>query len=184
MSGSSNSAPATGAAAAGMNTPAFQAWMDNFRKTTAKPFDRESDLPAEPVVTRSQDAVWLESAVTGTPSRIGVLLEQPARTFEIYLQEIGVGGSSDMQRHVHESVHCVIAGSGYSEIGPGRYDWGSGDFVYTPPFVWHRHYNTGDDVVRMILVENSAILGFLGLNRRDSAGLLTYEQLQAKGGQL
>ncbi|WP_237394530.1 cupin domain-containing protein [Mycobacterium paraintracellulare] len=163
-----------------MDTPAFQQWMQRFRATITGPFDREGEPPAEPMVTHSDDAVWLESDITGTPSRIGVLLDQPAHTFELYLQEIGVNGSSDMQRHVHESVHCVISGSGYSEIGSRRYEWGPGDFVYTPPFMWHRHYNAGDEVVRMILVENSAVLGFLGLNRRDSAGLVTYGELQEK----
>jgi quercetin dioxygenase-like cupin family protein len=172
----------TDSSAGRIASAAFQAWMKNIREVSTGPFDREGPMPAESPVTRSSDAVWLESEALGTPSRIGVLLGQPARTIELFLQEIPVGGSSDLQRHIHESVHCVIAGRGYSEIGPGRYEWGPGDFVYTPPWKWHRHYNTGDEVVRMILVENSAILDHLGLNRRDSAGLLTYEELQAKQG--
>lgn len=162
-----------------MHSDAFTAWLANLKQISTGPFDREGPLPKEPMVTHGSDAVWIESEVTGTPSRIGVLLGTPARTMDFYLQEIPVGGSSDMQRHIHESVHCVIEGRGYSEIGAQeRLEWGPGDLVYTPPWVWHRHYNTGEDVVRMILVENSPLLDHLGLNRRTSAGLVTYEELE------
>lgn len=89
-----------------------------------------------------------------------------------------------MQRHLHESVHCVIEGTGYSEIGPTTHDWGPGDFVYTPPWIWHRHYNTGSDTARMILVENSPLLDQLGLNRRDSLGLVTYAEAERQAGPL
>src|SRR5438445_269081 len=126
---------------------AFQAWMGNFAKTLGR-FDREAPMPPESPITHSSDAVWLDEDVTGTPARIGVMLGQPARSMELYLQEILVDGSSDMQRHIHESVHCVIQGSGYSEIGPGRYEWGPGDFGYAPPMVWHRHCNTAADLAR------------------------------------
>jgi mannose-6-phosphate isomerase-like protein (cupin superfamily) len=155
----------------------FQAWLAGLKRISTGPFDREGELPPEPMVFRGDDARWIESDVTGTPSRIGVLLDTPARTMDFYLQEIPAGGSSDMQRHIHESVHCVISGAGYSEIGPVRVEWGPGDFVYTPPWVWHRHYNPGDEPVRMILVENSPLLDHLGLNRRTSAGLVTYDEL-------
>jgi len=140
----------------------------------------EADLP-DGLVVSSSKAEWLEPDVTGNPSRIGVLLDIPARGMEFYLQEIPAHGSSDLQRHVHESIHFVREGGGYSEIGPARVEWEAGDFVYTPPSVWHRHYNTGDSVVRMLLIENSPLLESLGLNRRESAGLMTYAEMTAQG---
>jgi hypothetical protein len=46
---------------------------------------------------------------------------------------------------------------------------------------WHRHYNDGEETVRMLLVENSRLLQSLGLNRRDSAGNIPFDQLPREG---
>ena len=55
--------------------------------------------------------------------------------------------------------------------------WRTGGFVYTPPWTWHRHYNTSDaDPVEFLTIENSRLLGALGVNRRQSAGLVTVAQ--------
>jgi gentisate 1,2-dioxygenase len=86
-----------------------------------------------------------------------------------------------MQRHYHEAVHYVLAGQGYSEIGDRRHDWAQGDFVCVPPMMWHRHYNGSETApVRMLIIENSKILEALGINFRDSVGLLTWDELQEK----
>jgi gentisate 1,2-dioxygenase len=130
----------------------------------------------ERLVHSETDAHWLDPALTGNPSRIGVLVEVPARTMEFYAQEIPAQSAGDLQRHRHESVHYVIEGTGYSEIGPRTVRWQRGDLIYTPPWVWHRHYNDGGTRVRMLLVENSRLLAALGLNERESAGEVTYQQ--------
>jgi gentisate 1,2-dioxygenase len=95
---------------------------------------------------------------------------------EFYVQELDPGTAGDLQRHRHESVHFVIEGDGYSEIGPRTERWSAGDLIYTPPWVWHRHYNDGATTVRMLLVENSRLLAGLGLGERESAGEVSYEQ--------
>ena len=138
-----------------------------------KDFDPERSLP-DSLVTGPDSAHWLEEKITGNPCRVGVLADVPAKSMEFYLQEIPAGTATDLQRHLHESVHCVVAGSGYSEIGAQTLRWTEGDFVYTPPWVWHRHYNDGPTIVRMILVENSRSLDSLGINRRESAGNIPY----------
>lgn len=140
-------------------------------------YDPESNLP-EGLVVHSDQARWIGEEITHNPSRIGILLDIPTRSMEFILQEIPAGASSDLQRHLHESVHYVIEGSGYSEIGPETVEWGPGDFIYTPVWVWHRHYNTGENTVKMLLIENSRLLDPLGLNRRESAGLISYGQLK------
>jgi gentisate 1,2-dioxygenase len=122
------------------------------------------------LVTHPSSARWLDPAVTGNPSRIGALRNVPSRTMEFYLQELPPGAAGDLQRHRHESVHVVLDGCGYSEIGDRTVHWSAGDLVYTPPWIWHRHYNDGADTVRMLLVENSRLLAALGLNERESAG--------------
>jgi quercetin dioxygenase-like cupin family protein len=149
----------------------FEQWLESVRRM--KRFRPEESLP-DALVCHSSSARWLDPAMTGNPSRIGLLLDVPSRTMEFFVQEMPPGTAGDLQRHRHESVHYVTAGEGYSEIGPRTVRWASGDLIYTPPWVWHRHYNDGPDTVRMLLVESSRLLEPLGLNERESAGEITY----------
>lgn len=137
----------------------------------------DTDLPDNLVVSRS-DAMWLESDVTGNPSRIGMAHTCAARSMALAYQEIPAHEATDLQRHAHESIHYVVEGSGYSEIGERRVTWGKDDLVYTPPWAWHRHYNDSDVQVRMLIIENSALLDFLGVGRRESAGLVTWDEFK------
>jgi mannose-6-phosphate isomerase-like protein (cupin superfamily) len=142
-----------------------------------KSFDPDKQLP-EQLVVGEDDAHWLGPEVTGNPSRIGVVPECPARTMSFVYQEIPAGEATDLQRHAHESVHFVVEGSGYSEIGEQTVPWSRGDLVYTPPWAWHRHYSDSEVDVRMLLVENSGLLDFLGVNRRESAGLVSFAEFK------
>ena len=152
----------------------LQSFLQRLRKVAN--YDPESEIP-DGLVTSSAQAHWLDERITHNPGRIGIMLDIPAKTLELALQEIPPGGTSDMQRHTHESVHYVIEGEGHSEIGARTVSWATGDFIYTPVWVWHRHYNTGPGAARMLLVENSRLLEPLGLARRESAGLVRYAEL-------
>lgn len=134
------------------------------------------------LVARGEDLQWLGPEQTGNFSKIALYLDLPTRTFEIFLQEIPPGGSSDMQRHHHESVHFVIEGRGYSEIEGRRVEWGPNDCIYTPPWTWHRHYNLDPQrPVRMLGIENSRLLDAIGpINRRESAGMKTWAELRSE----
>jgi mannose-6-phosphate isomerase-like protein (cupin superfamily) len=149
----------------------FEQWLDAARRM--KHYDPEAEC-GDHLVTGSDSARWLDEAMTGNPARIGVLLDVPARTMEFYLQQLAPGVAGDLQRHRHESVHYVIVGEGHTEIGPRTVRWSTGDLIYTPPWVWHRHYNDGAITARMLLVENSRLLEYLGLNQRESAGEISY----------
>jgi gentisate 1,2-dioxygenase len=82
-----------------------------------------------------------------------------------------------MQRHHHETVHYVIAGHGHTELEDESEPWATGDFIYTPPWTWHRHYNdSADDPVDLLTIENSRLLALLGVGRRQSAGLVTIDE--------
>jgi gentisate 1,2-dioxygenase len=140
-----------------------------------KSFDPDKQLP-ERLVVGEDDAHWIGPEVTGNPSKIGVLAECPSRTMSFVFQEIPAGEATDLQRHAHESIHFVVAGSGHSEIGEKTVTWSQNDLVYTPPWAWHRHYNDSDADVKMLLVENSGILDFLGVNRRETAGLMSFDE--------
>lgn len=161
-----------------MNSPEER--LAEFRaqvKAQRTPLPRPPENPE--LVVREEDLVWFEPA--DNPARLAPVLGTPIKSFEMFLQEFVPGGTSDMQRHHHEAVHYVLEGRGHSEIGDRSYPWAKGDFVCVPPMMWHRHYNdSATEPVRMLIIENSKLLEGLGLNFRDSVGLLTWDELQKK----
>lgn len=136
-------------------------------------YDPEREMP-DRLVVDSEEAHWIGEEITHNPGRIGCLPALPARAIEVVLQEIPPGGSTDLQRHTHETIHYVIEGHGHSEIGPRVVGWKTGCFIYTPVWVWHRHYNDGTSGTRMLTIEASRLTEALALGRRESAGLVSY----------
>lgn len=157
--------------------PLLQAFFAKLGKVAN--YDAERDMP-ERLEVHSDEAHWLGEEVTHNPGRIGCLPALPAKAIEIFVQEISAGGTTDLQRHTHETIHYIIEGQGYSEIGPKRVSWRAGSFVYTPVWVWHRHYNGGSGLVKMLTIEASRLLDALALSRRESAGLVTYADYMAR----
>ena len=142
---------------------------------------------ARPVVVHADELEPLPADQVHNPSKLAVAGRLPTTTFEIFRQTIPAGSSSDMQRHHHETVHYVIAGVGHSEIEGAdgvpdtTVEWAAGDLVYTPPWAWHRHYNdSAEDPVEFLTIENSRLLGLLGVGRRQSAGLATLDEARAR----
>jgi len=133
-------------------------------------------ISADNLVVPASEALWLSEEQTGNPSALGLLLRIPMRTNEFILQRIPAGKATDLQRHVHESVHIVLAGSGWSEIGDKTVTWTQDDFVYTPPWIWHRHYADADTDVKMIIVENSRVLSAMDAGRRESVGNVSFAE--------
>ncbi|MGD9525960.1 cupin domain-containing protein [Pseudonocardia sp.] len=136
--------------------------------------------PARPLVVHAEELVALPADQVHNPTSLAVVGGLPTTTFELFRQTIPPGSSSDMQRHHHETVHYVISGEGRSEIEDETVTWRTGGFVYTPPWTWHRHHNTSATApVEFLTIENSRLLGALGLNRRQSAGLVTVAEARA-----
>jgi gentisate 1,2-dioxygenase len=134
-----------------------------------------------PLVVHADELVPLPADRVHNPSALAIAGALPTTTFEIFRQRIPAGGSSDMQRHHHETVHVVLAGAGHSEIEDEPVSWATGDFVYTPPWTWHRHYNdSADHPVDFLTIENSRLVELLGLTRRQSAGLATVAEARAR----
>jgi mannose-6-phosphate isomerase-like protein (cupin superfamily) len=154
-------------------------YLDHIKGTFRTDFDQI--LPEKLVVSLSS-AEWVDPKRIPNPSRIAPLLDLQMRSIDIAIQEIPSGTATDMQRHAHEAVHFVLQGSGYSEIGARKCPWKEGDFVHTPVWVWHRHYNTGLGLVRMLIIENSKLLESLGLHQRQTAGLIDYKTLKKTNG--
>ncbi|MDN3354332.1 cupin domain-containing protein [Actinomadura sp. DC4] len=139
---------------------------------------------ARPIVVRAAELETLPADQVHNPTTLSIAGKLPTATFEIFRQTIPPGLSSDMQRHHHETVHFVIAGEGHSEVEDEIASWSAGDFVYTPPWTWHRHYNdSAEHPVEFLTIENSRLLGLLGVGRRQSAGLATVEEARARFGE-
>jgi quercetin dioxygenase-like cupin family protein len=137
--------------------------------------------PARPLVVHADELQPLGADQVHNPSALSVVGGLPTTTFELFRQTIPAGQSSDMQRHHHETVHFVISGDGHSEVEDETVTWSTGAFVYTPPWTWHRHYNDSPDrPVEFLTIENSRLLGLLGVNRRQSAGLVSMAEARLR----
>jgi quercetin dioxygenase-like cupin family protein len=135
---------------------------------------------ARPVVVHASELETLPADQVHNPTRLAIAGRLPTATFELFRQTIPPGQSSDMQRHYHETVHYVIWGRGHSDIEDDTESWAAGDFIYTPPWTWHRHYNdSADEKVEFLTIENSRLLQVLGITRRQSAGLCTVSEARA-----
>ena len=143
--------------------------------------DRVPPSRTRPLVVHADELQPLDPAQVHNPTSLSVAGDLPTTTFELFRQTIPGGLSSDMQRHHHETVHFVIDGNGHSEIEDETLTWADGDFIYTPPWTWHRHYNDSPDrPVNFLTIENSRLLGLFGVNRRQSAGLVTLAEARAQ----
>ncbi|MEV6605358.1 cupin domain-containing protein [Kutzneria sp. NPDC051319] len=142
---------------------------------------RPSDL--RPIVVHADEVERLPADQVHNPTTLSIAGKLPTASFEIFRQTIPPGLTSDMQRHHHETVHYVISGTGHSEVEDETESWATGDFVYTPPWTWHRHHNdSAEEPVEFLTIENSRLLGLLGVGRRQSAGLSTVAEARARFG--
>jgi gentisate 1,2-dioxygenase len=136
---------------------------------------------ARPLVVHADELQRLPADQVHNPTELSIAGTLPTATFELFRQVIPAGLSSDMQRHHHETVHFVMSGDGHSEIEDETVTWSTGDFIYTPPWTWHRHYNdSADRPVAFLTIENSRLLAVFGLTRRQSAGLCTIDEARAR----
>jgi gentisate 1,2-dioxygenase len=136
---------------------------------------------ARPVVVHAAELETLPAGQVHNPTTLAIAGRLPTVTFELFRQTIPPGESSDMQRHYHETVHFVISGHGHSEVEDDNEAWADGDFIYTPPWTWHRHYNdSAGEPAEFLTIENSRLLQALGITRRQSAGLCTVAEARAR----
>ncbi len=136
---------------------------------------------ARPLVVHANELETIPAGQVHNPTTLAIAGKLPTATFELFRQTIPAGESTDMQRHDHETVHYMLAGDGHSEIEDETAAWSAGDFIYTPPWTWHRHYNdSAVNPVEFLTIENSRLLALLGVGRRQSAGLATVADARAR----
>ena len=102
---------------------------------------------------------------------------------DIYMQFINAGRATGTSRHLTEEVAFVIEGTGYDlhydvqfeckvefewtwDTTPKKYEWGPGDFIYVPPYVAHKRFNTSDVEARVVVC-NSRVMKAIGLDWFD-----------------
>ena len=102
---------------------------------------------------------------------------------DIYMQFIAAGKATGTSRHLSEEIAFVIEGHGYDhhydvhfecdekfvwewDTTPKTFEWGPGDFIYVPPYVAHKRFNTSDVEARIIVV-NSRVMKAIGLDWFD-----------------
>lgn len=102
---------------------------------------------------------------------------------DIYMQFIPPGGATGTSRHLSEEVAFVIEGTGHDhhydvhfdckdefvwewETTPKTFEWGPGDFIYIPPYVAHKRFNSSDVEARVVVI-NSRIMKAIGFDWFD-----------------
>lgn len=102
---------------------------------------------------------------------------------DLYMQFIEASKATGTSRHLTEEVAFVIEGTGYDlhydvhfdcnvkfewtwDSTPKKFEWGPGDFIYVPPYVAHKRFNTSDIEAR-IVVCNSRVVKAIGLDWFD-----------------
>lgn len=69
--------------------------------------------------------------------------------------EIGEGGHSTLERHLHTHVVMIIQGSGEVLVGDEVSDIGMHDLVQIPPFTWHQFRATKGEGLGFLCIVNT-----------------------------
>jgi gentisate 1,2-dioxygenase len=137
----------------GLGTPKFvYRWSE-----TVEALDRLRDYEGSPF-----DGVIMRYAnpVTGGPT---------TDTMDFTVQSLRPGQQTSTHRHTSSTVYCCLEGSGVTEVGDMRLEWGRNDTFVIPSWAWHRHINTnGAERAILYAVTDSPIAKRLGLHRVEA----------------
>jgi quercetin dioxygenase-like cupin family protein len=108
----------------------------------------------------------------------------PAKSVDLYMQEIPPGGRSGKHRHMSEECVYIIEGKGYdmhwdvdielqeeykwtiSDKGE-KHEWEAGDVVYIPINTVHQHFNSDPDKPARIISAVNRVYNHLGYGYND-----------------
>lgn len=85
---------------------------------------------------------------------------------DCWLVELAAGAASTPFRSTANAVCAVVQGSGASEVGGERFEWGPRDVVSLPHGNWIRH-RAGAEPARLFFVSDRPVLARLGLLREE-----------------
>jgi mannose-6-phosphate isomerase-like protein (cupin superfamily) len=66
--------------------------------------------------------------------------------------EVGPGGHSTLEKHLHQHAVMIIRGGGHVLVGEDIGEVGLQDVVHIPPLTWHQFRATGDQPLGFLCV--------------------------------
>jgi len=83
-------------------------------------------------------------------------------TLNYSAQLLRPGEATQLKRETAGTFYVVIEGSGATEVGGKRFEWGRNDIFVAPNFLWRRHINTGKSDAVIYSVSDAALLRNIG----------------------
>jgi gentisate 1,2-dioxygenase len=100
--------------------------------------------------------VNLVNPVTGAPL---------FKTNHYSAQLLRPGEVTQPKRETATTLYLCLEGSGYTETGGQRFEWGRNDVFVVPNFLWRQHANTGPGDAVLYAVSDAALLRNIGQYR-------------------
>jgi gentisate 1,2-dioxygenase len=69
---------------------------------------------------------------------------------------------TELKRETAGTYYVVIEGTGATEVGGKRFEWGQNDLFVVPTFTWRRHINTGKSDAVLYSVSDAALMRNIG----------------------
>lgn len=108
---------------------------------------------------RWRDVDLLEYKRAGTASFRNVtrqvLFDDPALRCQLRYFEIGAGGHTTLERHVHAHAVVIQRGHGRALVGDRVYDVAAHDLVQVPSSTWHQFRAASDGPLGFLCMVNS-----------------------------
>jgi gentisate 1,2-dioxygenase len=103
------------------------------------------------------------------------------KTLNYSAQLLRPGEQTEWKRETAGTYYVCIEGTGATEVGGKRFEWGHNDLFVVPNFLWRRHINTGKNDAVIYSVSDAALMQNIGqyyAQGRDSKGKVTELTLQ------
>jgi gentisate 1,2-dioxygenase len=84
------------------------------------------------------------------------------KTLNYSAQLLRPGEETELKRETAGTFYVVIEGSGTTEVGGKRLQWGRNDIFVVPNFLWRRHVNTGRSDAVIYSVSDAALMRNIG----------------------
>jgi gentisate 1,2-dioxygenase len=84
------------------------------------------------------------------------------KTLNYSAQLLRPGEETELKRETAGTYYVVIEGTGATEVGGKRFEWGHNDLFVVPNFLWRRHINTGKTDAVIYSVSDSALMKNIG----------------------
>jgi gentisate 1,2-dioxygenase len=84
------------------------------------------------------------------------------RTLNYSAQLLRPGEETELKRETAGTYYVVIEGTGATEVGGRRFEWGHNDLFVVPNFTWRRHINTGKTDAVIYSVSDAALMRNIG----------------------